>query len=289
MVKDGAGNTCIKAAAYYQADGVPELRYDMKYMTPEERRLRRKITGLSISQSHTSNALYIAGKGASSKQLREKRERVNQELAELRGQLQQLEQQRETTGRMPWPVLMAVNLTRRQFLDFWNCQYSGYDEDFYEQNIGQPLTAERIRMWFEWKNGGPLAAGKARSILRYSSPDERISVDADEGIAQEFLRRPGGSIWRIFWAHLQHPAQYPIYDQHVHRAMAYMRGWDRLEIPNDNTSKVTMYLDEYRPFFREFKDFPQRRVDRALWAFGKFVASEYVGVLGSRSSAGQKA
>ena len=39
---------------------------------------------------------------------------------------------------------------------------------------------------------------------------------------QEFLNRPGGAIWRIFWLHVQHTQHFPIYDQHVHRAMAFL-------------------------------------------------------------------
>ena len=49
--------------------------------------------------------------------------------------------------------LLAVNLTRKEFVGFRDRHYSGCDEEFHQQNIGKPLTDERIRKWFEWKNG----------------------------------------------------------------------------------------------------------------------------------------
>lgn len=204
---------------------------------------------------------------------------MNLEINEVTSHVLLSEKERTATGRMTWPVLGTVNLTRKEFVDFWERLYAGYDEEFYQDNIGRPLTDDRISKWFEWKNGKRLSASKAESILRYSAPEERISDDADDATQRSFLRRPGGAIWRIFWAHLQHPTQYPIYDQHVHRAMAFLRGCDDLEIPSGHATRVGTYLDEYRPFFLEFQAFPERRVDRALWAFGKFVKSRYGGML----------
>jgi hypothetical protein len=152
--------------------------------------------------------------------------------------------------------------------------YSGYDEDFYQENIGQPLTEERIARWFVWKNGTPLSAKKIKAIRRYLSPDEHIDQAASTEALQQFLNRPGGAIWRIFWLHLQHPQHFPIYDQHVHRAMAFMLAWPNLEIPDHNPAKVRIYLDDYRAFFARFEGYNHREVDRALWSFGRFLRTE---------------
>ena len=92
---------------------------------------------------------------------------------------------------------------------------------------------------------------------------------------QKFLNRPGGAIWRIFWLHLQHPRHFPIYDQHVHRAMAFTLKWPDLEIPEQNPAKVRTYLAVYREFFARFKDCDHRQADRALWTFGRFLRTEY--------------
>ncbi|QDU92646.1 DNA glycosylase family protein [Lignipirellula cremea] len=177
-----------------------------------------------------------------------------------------------------WPILGVQHVARHAFVGFWERLYTGYDEEFYQTNIGQPLTPERIADWFAWKNGRPLSAKKIRTIRRYLSLDERIDRDAGTEALQKFLNRPGGAIWRIFWLHLQHPEHFPIYDQHVHRAMAYLQGWPRLEIPRQNPAKVRAYLENYRAFFASFKDGNPRRADRALWSFGKFLRTEYAHV-----------
>ena len=133
------------------------------------------------------------------------------------------------------------------------------------------LTDDRIAQWFKWKNGSPLSQAKTQSILRYSSPEERISHDTSADELRAFLSRPGGVIWRVFWLHLQHPELYPIYDQHVHRAMAFMLNWPEIEIPASDAKRIRNYLEYYRPFFSRFQECDSRLVDRALWSFGLFL------------------
>ena len=44
------------------------------------------------------------------------------------------------------------------------------------------------------------------------------------------------------------------------------------EIPSHDPSKISLYLEEFVPFFRtHFTGLDQRRVDRALWACGKYL------------------
>jgi hypothetical protein len=175
-----------------------------------------------------------------------------------------------------WPILSISQVKPKDFVRFWEQLYSGYDENFYREYIGQPLTEERIATWFKWKNGKPLSAAKTQAIRRYLSPEEHIGHDADVGTLAAFLNRPGGAIWRIFWLHLQHHRHFPIYDQHVHRAMAFILKWpdtDR-EIPADNPTKVRNYLEVFRPFFDRFDDCDHRQVDRALWSFGRFLKTK---------------
>lgn len=171
-----------------------------------------------------------------------------------------------------FPVFRTTTVTAEEFTQFWDRCYSGYDEEFYQNNVGQPLTPERITQWFVWKNGTPLSPGKAKSILRYSSPEERLDADADFATVRQFLNRPGGTIWRIFWLHVQHPTRFPIYDQHVHRAMANLLGWADTEIPVSGKAKTDCYVDRYIPFFQSLGSAGDRRVDRALWAYGRFLS-----------------
>jgi hypothetical protein len=181
------------------------------------------------------------------------------------------------------PVLGISQVTRQDFVRFWEQLYSGYDEDFYRENIGQPLTEERILKWFLWKNGTPLSAGKIQTIRRYFTPEEDIGYDVNAGALMTFLNQPGEAIWRIFWLHLQHPRHFPIYDQHVHRAMAFLleRPDLDLEIPVHNPTKIRNYLEFYRPFFDRFDDCGSRQVDRALWSFGRFLKSDFGRVITS--------
>ena len=173
-----------------------------------------------------------------------------------------------------WPIVGVTLVTASEFVQFWDRLYTGYDEAVYRINIGPPLTPERIEALFTWKNARPLSARKRRSIQPYLSGGERIGLDASAGEFGEFLKRPGGVVWRIFWLHLQHPAGYPIYDQHVHRAMAFLSGRRALEIPRGVPAKVRAYLESYRPFFDRFAGCDRRQVDRALWTFGRFLKSE---------------
>jgi hypothetical protein len=174
-------------------------------------------------------------------------------------------------------VLEIRQVKPKDFIQFWERSYSGYDEKFYRENIDKPLDEDRLVKWFAWKNGKRLSEKKRQSVRRYLSPKERIIRDADSDTLEEYLNRPGGAIWRIFWLHIQHHNRFPIYDQHVHRAMAFLLNWpvDALEIPGQNAAKVRMHLDHYRPFVSCFSDCEHRKVDRALWSFGRFLSTGY--------------
>ena len=84
--------------------------------------------------------------------------------------------------------------------------------------------------------------------------------------------------------HCWYPDRFPIYDQHVHRAMSYIQDGtlDKLEKHRDQ-DVIKLYLDRYMPFFEEFGkiDVPfdpkldgirSRKADRALSSFGLYVS-----------------
>lgn len=161
----------------------------------------------------------------------------------------------------------------KDFVRFWADQYDYPLEHLYSNNIGQPLTAERIYQLFEWKNGSPLSEPKRRSVENnYIAKMARLSrlpqnIDA-RVFLQEFPR--GGAIWRIFWLHCWQPNRFPIYDQHVHRAMVYIEDQCLEELPLQDNQKVELYLNRYLAFHRRF-DGEQRSIDKALWFYGKFL------------------
>ena len=171
-----------------------------------------------------------------------------------------------------------VKADKEAFVAFWSDRYPGGDDDFYDRNVGQELTEERILGWFEWKNGTPLSARKRNSVLTnfVARRCELAMILPDETPAQILQRfSDGGAIWRIFWLHCWQPARFPIYDQHVHRAMRFIQDGVRkkedLQIPEKDPDKIQAYIDQYIPFHARFDGLPHRKVDKALWAFGKFI------------------
>lgn len=171
------------------------------------------------------------------------------------------------------------------FVDFWEFQYNYRlappdtkkpdPELLYTDNIGQPLTSARIHELFEWKNGSVLSAQKRRSVEQhFVAHVPKVNALPQSTNAEQFLLEEfpyGGAIWRIFWLHCWQPSRFPIYDQHVHRAMVFIEQQLLEEIPKQDTEKVQQYLTRYLPFHQKFQGINQRSLDKALWAYGKFI------------------
>jgi hypothetical protein len=83
-----------------------------------------------------------------------------------------------------------------------------------------------------------------------------------------------GPIFSIFVLHCMYPRVYPLYDQHVFRAFKYLISNGR-EIPQ----KANPRWDEYKAYRDFFVQMVKNtkiefwRVDKALWAYGKHLAS----------------
>ena len=183
-------------------------------------------------------------------------------------------------------ICEAVDAEKGRFIEFWASQYRYEIEHLYETNISiKPITDDAIRKLFEWKNGSKIAKKKQESIERnYISAKEHAIVDRttqfvptnspDEAVvvAKEFLNQfsKGGAIWRIFWLHCCNQG-FPIYDQHVHRAMVFIEE-GRIEELDDfsDKKKVEFYLTKYVRFHSQFSG-DQREIDKALVTFGKFL------------------
>ncbi len=175
---------------------------------------------------------------------------------------------------MPMHIYQPVKADIGRFVEFWSQQYVYAEEDLYDNNIGLELTEHRILDLYLWKNGTPLSERKRNSVIqnfverRHELAQFENSVDA-----RNFLNHfaDGGAIWRIFWLHCFRPNDFPIYDQHVHRAMAFIENGEAEEIPQYDPRKVDAYLDRYLPFHAQFPAIDGREVDKALWTFGKFI------------------
>jgi hypothetical protein len=176
----------------------------------------------------------------------------------------------------------------REFVEFWARRYSDPNERLYTEYINCPhQTAETLTTLFKWKIG---ARFFTRTLERMVKPHFLSRIEEARALpldisASDFLNtfRDGGPIYRIFWLHSWHPRRFPIYDQHVHRAMVFIQHGRVEELSgHSDEGKITKYLECYIPFFETFRDanipfdleldgVPGRKVDRALMAFGQAI------------------
>jgi hypothetical protein len=179
----------------------------------------------------------------------------------------------------PMPILIYKPLpaSAAQFVEFWRNQYYDSTESLYDDNIGRELTEKRIIDLFQWKNGTRLSGPKAASVRRNfverrGELGQLQPTQSTEDLLAHFPE--GGVIFRIFWLHCWQPARFPIYDQHVHRATAFIQTGTREEIPADDAPTIASYICRYMPFHAKFNGMDtrsDRAVDKALWVFGKFL------------------
>lgn len=84
------------------------------------------------------------------------------------------------------------------------------------------------------------------------------------------------AIWGITLLHVVSSGSYPIYDQHVHRALMYCSKGIVEEIPISNGKKYKVYRQDYVPFFDNLRQqalhLTPKQIDDALWSFGKFLS-----------------
>jgi hypothetical protein len=133
-----------------------------------------------------------------------------------------------------------------------------------------------LKALFRWKIGPRFFEHHWPEVERLfvARLDEALGLPQDVSAEQVLeLFGEGGVVYRIFWLHCLRPTRFPIYDQHVHRAMNLIEG-DRHRELNTHTQKaqVRLYTERYLPFWsRHFNGLDARSVDQALWAFGKFM------------------
>jgi len=184
--------------------------------------------------------------------------------------------------------------TLHEFMDFWATKYFYDDqklhdlEKLYSNNIRGPHRVETLTELFKWKMGVYASVKKIRSGLEqnFLSKIEKAAGLPPDISAKDFLQVQfpnGGVIARIFWLHCWYPKRFPIYDQHVHRAMVFLRTGqvnEADELGNlSDKKKIEQYL-QYVDFFERFRavseelfdnesdGVPGRKADRALVTFG---------------------
>jgi hypothetical protein len=174
---------------------------------------------------------------------------------------------------MPMIVLNQRETTPVDFVSFWQPRYAYPNDSVYTVNI-RLGTPDSLKALFRWKIGERLWKTSQKLInenfISRSPEWESLAFDTT---AEQFLDKfsNGGPIWRIFWLHCWNQ-RFPIYDQHVHRAMMFIKTGRSEELSGTEAEKISSYLNCYRPFFDEkFEGIKPRHADQALWTFGKFI------------------
>jgi len=163
-----------------------------------------------------------------------------------------------------------------RFVDFWSSLYAYPSENLYIDNISkQSFSSDDLKNLFVWKNGMRLSGQKNAAlqskILRKLSKVNELKADFSlEKFNSIFSQL--GTIWKIFLLHCIQPQTYPIFDQHVYRAMNCIVNNMIVEVAKSERQKYCQYFDSYLPFFNGTVQQSNRdavKVDRALWFFGK--------------------
>jgi hypothetical protein len=161
-----------------------------------------------------------------------------------------------------------------EFVAFWAPRYRYPEEELYTKNIGADHTDKSLEDLFRWKIGKwlfkPSESEVKRNFISRLEVARKLATDRDpKRFLEEFST--GGAIWRIFWLHCWNQ-EFPIYDQHVHRAMTFIEEQTTEELGRkSDDQKIGLYLDRYIPFLRNFDGINTREVDKALFSFGKFL------------------
>ena len=172
-------------------------------------------------------------------------------------------------------VVKYVSANEKDFVGFWSRQYSYDLEHRYDESIKKtPLDESAVWALFEWKNGTEeIAQKKKQSIASVYLPQlKKMPVLKSLQDDKNYLATlQGGAIWDIFWLHCINPELFPIFDQHAYRSMAKITAMGPPEIPSTRPQKIRSYFEEYIPFTKRFVSVSLRDLDKALFAYGRFL------------------
>lgn len=179
---------------------------------------------------------------------------------------------------MKLEILSRTSADASAFVKHWSKFYTYPNASLYDDNIGKPLTSAKVWDLYKWKNGtSEISARKRQSIAfvylhRVNDAPKVRTLEAGRNYVQHL---GGGGIWDIFWLHCLNPELFPIFDQHTYRAMAKITGTGPSEIPSRRDQKIAIYFDRYRDFLASFNQIGLRDLDKALFAYGRFLKSEF--------------
>lgn len=159
------------------------------------------------------------------------------------------------------------------FIEVWaplypKDKYPDVHHLFYKQSIEE----DDLKKIYSWKNSMELSTKKSAAlekILTKIALIKELKVNFDKDYFNRHFNEIS-PIWQILLLHILCPDEYPVFDQHVFRAMYFMKYNEIKDLKSWKT--LEFYCKEYRPFFNDiiFKTAVNRiELDQALWAFGK--------------------
>lgn len=182
---------------------------------------------------------------------------------------------------MVYPSLDFQNQDFSVFVRQWNSFYNYDNMNLYDDNIEKKtFTKDDLTNLFIWKNGTNLSESKKKSLEKnvLSKLDlinkfkKRFNINT---FLEEF--KDVSFVWRIFLLHIVNPNDYPIYDQHIHRAFLFFNKDSSFKEIDNNISKKqkdAFYFGNYIHFITKLRvvdNYKIQDLDRAFFSFGQFL------------------
>jgi hypothetical protein len=180
-----------------------------------------------------------------------------------------------------YKILATQTVKGQQFINYW---YNIYDykadqQYKYSKNIRKrEFNSQEIQELFEWKNGMPLSGIKRKTVTFVKKNLRTVNALKRHYNDVLFHQKFGkiSLVWRIFLQHIIKPKEFPLYDQHIHRAYIYLTTGKVQKGKGTVSEKLSFYKYHYTRFYytfcKEVKLKNKDKLDDALWAFGKFLS-----------------
>jgi len=175
------------------------------------------------------------------------------------------------------------NVSRQDFIDFWSKYYvyTSVERLYLDRIHNEIFSKDDIEKLFEWKNGMKINGHKQKQasvdkIVSRLKIINELKNNFDFVLFKRYFNDLG-AIWQLFILHIIQPEIFPIFDQHVYRAHLFISKEIIEDIKEDKNFKLKYFYEVYLPFYNNFKTDigNDRQADMALWAFGKFLKTQY--------------
>ena len=183
-------------------------------------------------------------------------------------------------------VLRKEEVSVKEFISFWSNLYhdglvndNSFEQKYSEKINNKLFSKDDILNLYTWKNTQKLSQKKLtgpflKQVIKKLSIINKLKNKFDDADFEEqfgdFSDRP---IWFIFLKHIIQPETFPIFDQHMYRSFRFIQN-GVIEELSQNNNVVEIYEKEYVPFFKNIIFSNEKKIDEALFTFGKFIKDD---------------